>query len=141
MSASAAEAVVRRYFAEVIDGRSDDLGSVFTEDCVVHRRDLPVPIEGREQLGRYFAVSRFTLSCTETTIDGLVATDETVAVRLRHRATFASDLPTPFGLAQAAGKTVEWQAMAWFRVREGQIAEEWVHRDEMAIFAQLGVLP
>ena len=141
MSSAETEAVVRRYFTDVIDGRSADLATVFTEDCVVHRRDLPVPIEGREQLERFLQLSRFTIRETATTIDALIATDDTAAARLRHRVTFAGPVPTPFGMAAAEGRTVEWKAMAWFRVRDGRIAEEWVHRDEMAIFTQLGVVP
>ncbi|MEZ4236681.1 MAG: ester cyclase [Myxococcota bacterium] len=141
MSREAAEAVVRRYFAEVIDGRGEDLSAVFTEDCVVHRRDLPEPIAGREQLERFLLVSRFTLAGTETVIDDLLADEDRVAVRVRHRVTVAGVLQTPFGRVDAAGRTVTWHAMAWFRVRDGRIAEEWVVRDEVAIFDQLGVLP
>jgi predicted ester cyclase len=139
-----AEAVVRRYFAELIDGRSEDpavLAALFTDDCRVHRRDLPVPLEGREQLARFLLLSRLTLRETRTTIDGLVAAGDTVAARVRHRVTFARDLSTPLGPARAEGKTVEWHAMAWFRIADGRIAEEWVVRDEVAIFAQLGLLP
>jgi predicted ester cyclase len=136
---AANEVVVRRFFREVVDARTGDLAELFTEDCRVHRRDLPVPIEGREQLERFLLVSRATIREMNTTIDALVSTDDTVVARLRHRVTFASDFNTPFGPAQAEGRTVEWHAMAWFRMRGGYIAEEWIVRDEVGILAQLGV--
>jgi predicted ester cyclase len=136
---AANEAVVLRFFREVVDARSGDLGALFTEDCRVHRRDLPVPIEGREQLERFLLVSRATIREMVTTIDALVSSEDTVVARLRHRVTFASDFPTPFGTARAEGRTVEWVAMAWFRMQDGRIAEEWIVRDELGILAQLGV--
>ncbi|MEQ1503479.1 MAG: nuclear transport factor 2 family protein [Myxococcota bacterium] len=133
--------LVRRYFSEIVDGRSDDLASVFHPDCTVHRADLPEPIRGIEQLGRFFLVSRFTIRQTTTTIDAVITSGDTAAARVRHRVTFARPLSTPMGPVDAEGRTVEWAAMAWFRIADGRIAEEWVQRDEVAIFRQLGVVP
>jgi len=44
------------------------------------------------------------------------------------------------GRHEVAGKAVNWQAMAIFRIRDGKIAEEWVSRDELGMLIQLDVV-
>lgn len=133
--------LVRRYFDEVIDGRTSDLSELFTDACRIHRWELPEPIVGREAYDRFLAVSRATIRETETTIDALIGDGDQVVARLSHRVTFAGPLFTPFGLVEAAGRTVGWRAMAWFHLVDGRIDELWVGRDEVAVFRQLDLLP
>ena len=140
MSLETNKTVVRRYFEEVIDGRADVLDELFTPDCVIHRLELPEPLQGLDQMKMFLEMSRYSLQQTRTTLHRLVADGDTVAAHLSHRVVFAGMISTPFGARDVAGQSVEWSAMAFFRLREGRIAEEWVNRDELGIFAQLGLV-
>jgi predicted ester cyclase len=75
-----------------------------------------------------------------TTIHDLIADEDRVACRLSHRAVNRDDWTSRLGTHAVAGKTVTWQAIAIFRIRDGKIAEEWVSRDELGMLIQLGVL-
>ena len=140
MSLESNKALVRRYMEEVIDGRADVLAEIFSPDCVIHRLELPEPIQGLEQMQMFLEMARYALQQTRTTIHSLIAEGDTVAAHLSHRVVFAGSIFTPFGAKDVAGQSVEWSAMAFFRIANGRIAEEWVNRDELGIFAQLGLI-
>jgi predicted ester cyclase len=140
MTAEENRATVARYFSEVIDGRRDVLGEIFTPDCAVHRPDLPEPIRGVEQLRNFLEISRFSLLRTATVVLQTVAEGDWVSARLTHEAEFKDSIFTPFGIHEAAGQKVTWSAMALFRFEGGRIAEEWVQRDELGLLRQLGVI-
>ena len=56
------------------------------------------------------------------------------------RAVNRDDWTSRLGKHSVAGKTVTWQAIAIFRLRDRKIAEEWVCRDELGMLIELGVL-
>ncbi|MDC0710662.1 ester cyclase [Stigmatella sp. ncwal1] len=132
--------LVRRYFEEVIDGRADVLDELFTPGCVIHRLELPEPIQGLEQMRMFLEMSRYSIQQTRTTLHRLVAEGDTVAAHLTHHVTFAGMISTPFGAKDVAGQSVQWSAMVFFRIADGKIAEEWVNRDELGILAQVGLV-
>jgi predicted ester cyclase len=132
--------LVQQYFEQVVDGRSELLQDFFSTNCVVHRAELPEPLRGLEQLKQFFAIARRTIRRTSTEIDALIAEPGQVVARVRHKATFDGSIMTPIGLRDVTGKNVEWKAMAMFRFTDDKIAEEWVIRDEVGIFRQLGLI-
>ena len=134
------EKLVRGYFERIVDGRSADLRQFFAEDCVIRRAELPAPINGVEQLEAFLGGARFSIERTDTTIHQLLADGDTVLAHLEHTASFRAPIRTPWGLKDVSGKQVTWSAFARFRCERGKIAEEWVIRDEVAIFKQLGFL-
>lgn len=137
MSTESHKAVVRRYFAEAVDQRNGDiLDELCTADCVIHRPELPEPIEGLGNFKRGFA--RTLYREMTTTIEDLIAEGDRVACRLSHRAVFRGEWTSRLGRHAVAGRTVSWSAIVIFRFREGKIAEEWVSRDELGMLIQLG---
>jgi predicted ester cyclase len=140
MSLENHKTLVRRYFEEVIDGRADVLDELFTPGCVIHRLELPEPIQGLEQMRMFLEMSRYSIQQTRTTLHRLAAEGDTVAAHLTHRVTFAGMISTPLGVKDVAGQSVQWSAMAFFRIEDGKIAEEWVNRDELGILAQVGLV-
>jgi len=131
--------IVRRYFAEAVDQRNGDiLDELCTADCVIHRPELPEPIEGLENFKRGFA--RTLYREMTTTIEDLVAEGDRVACRLSHRAVFRGEWTSRLGRHAVAARTVGWPAIVIFRFRDGKIAEEWVSRDELGMLIQLGVV-
>jgi predicted ester cyclase len=132
--------VVERYFREIVDGRGDNLTDFFCEDCVVHRAELTAPIRGIHELRAFFQQARGAIAETRTQIEDVIVSQDRVAARVRHFATFSAPLPTPLGVRDVSGKSVEWTAMAWFEMSGGRIRREWVQRDEVGIYRQLGLL-
>jgi predicted ester cyclase len=104
----------------------------------LHRPEASEPIRGleafKQALERILRVySEFT-----TTIHDLIAEEDRVACRLSRRAVNRSEWTSCIGRHAVAGKTVSWQAMAIFRIRDGKIEEEWVNRDELGMLIELG---
>lgn len=137
-----AEHVVRRYFAEIVDGRSEvAIDELFAPDCRILRADRSRPIEGRQALRRFVRMSIQAVPEIRTEIISMIGDDSgNVACVLEHEARFGALLLTPVGLAFAKGRKAVWQAMAFFRVVEGRIVEERVIRDEIAILRQIGLV-
>ncbi len=142
MSVAENKVIVRRYFEEIIDGGNIALlDELAASNCIIHRPEAPEPIVGvdafKQALGRILE----TYNELRTTIHDLIAEDDRVACRLSHRAKNRGQWNSRIGCHAVAGKTVTWDAIAIFRIREGRIAEEWVSRDELGMLIQLGVLP
>ena len=142
MSIKAREFIVRRYLNDVLDnGQVDILDELFTSDCIIHRPEYPEPIVGLEHFKAFMALA-FTaiISRMETTLHDIVVDDDLAACRLSHRVVFHKDamLPTRMGPLDVGGRTVEWSAMGISRFAGGKISEEWVYKDEIGLFVQLG---
>jgi len=141
MSTDSNKKIVRRYFEDVLDQRNlDVLDEIVAADCMIHRPEAFEPIRGREAFKHALKRILDVYSEFATTIYDLIAEEDRVACRLSHRAVNRGEWTSRLGTHKLAGKTVTWPAIAVFRIRDGQIAEEWVSRDELGMLIQLGVL-
>ena len=141
MSIEANKAIVRRYFAEVVDNsKLDILGEIVSRDCIIHRPEASEPIRGLEAFRQALEKILRVYSEFTTTVHDLIAEEDRVACRLSHQAVNQSDWTSRLGTHAVAGKTVTWPAIAIFRISDGKIAEEWVSRDELGMLIELGVL-
>ena len=137
MSQDANQAVVQRYFDEVIDaGNRAAMADLFVAGAVQHfpQRDLTF----NPDAGASMAPSR----TMRTTIHHWLAEGDLVMAHLTHHVTFPLDtrFVTQIGPVDVSGRSVHWDAMALFRIEDGRIAEEWVNRDELSILAQLDAI-
>lgn len=71
------------------------------------------------------------------TINRIIAEDDMVAVH----ATLVGTQTGPMGEIPATGNRFESNALAMFRIADGQVAEVWVEWDNVTILRQLGVFP
>lgn len=137
------EAIIRRYFEEVVDGRDPSaVDRLFTTDCRVMRADLGRPMIGRDAVRRFVAASVRAVPFIRTEIEAMVAgVDGHIAVRVRHEARFGPLVITPVGpvLGLDRREPVCWTAMAMFLISDSLIAEEHVVRDEIAILKGMGL--
>ena len=82
-----------------------------------------------------------TYSSLATEVHDIFESEDRVVVRLTHRATGgAGDLRTRIGTYDVNGKTITWDAIVIFRMKNGKIAEEWVNRDELGVLLSAGIL-
>ena len=140
MSIESNKAIVRRYFEEVVDKRKlEILDEIVSMDCVIHRPEASEPIRGLEAFKHALERILQTYSEFTTTIHDLIAEEDRVACRLSHKAVNRGEWTSRLGKHAVTGKTVNWQAIAIFRIRDGKIAEEWVCRDELGMLIELGV--
>lgn len=140
MSIESNKAIVRRYFEEVVDKRKlEILDEIVSMDCVIHRPEASEPIRGLEAFKHALERILQTYSEFTTTIHDLIAEEDRVACRLSHRAVNRNEWTSRLGKHAVTGKTVNWQAIAIFRLRDRKIAEEWVCRDELGMLIELGV--
>jgi predicted ester cyclase len=136
---SAQQKRVLSYFHDVLDGRQIDLiDNMFQPDCALHFGSSDVKgIAGVRSM-----VERIdtTYSRLTTEVHDIFESGDRVAVRLTHRATGAGALRSRIGTYDLNGKSITWDAIVIFRMRNGKIAEEWVNRDELGVLLSAGIL-
>jgi len=140
MSTASHKAIVRRYLEAVDQRNVAMLDDIVATDCIIHRPERPEPLRGLAAFKQFFESIPQVYSELTTTIDDLFAEEDRVACRVSHRAVYRGALISRLGRHAVGGKTVQWSVIAIFRIREGKIAEEWVHRDELGVLLDLGVV-
>jgi predicted ester cyclase len=137
--ASAQQAIVLRYFHEVLDGRKAGVvDSLFLPDCVIHRPEGIV--RGLAGIRGVVERNHSAYSAFATEVHDIFEAGDRVVVRLTHRATGAGVFRSRIGNHDVKGKALTWGAIAIFRMQDGKIAEEWVNRDELGILLSAGAL-
>src|SRR6185369_14280938 len=90
---------------------------------------------------RGFVQARRALFSTfATEIRDIFESGDRVTVRLSHQGIGAGNYRFRTGTYDISGKTVRWDAIAIFRMKQGKVAEEWVSRDELGMLLSSGIL-
>lgn len=127
--------IVRRLLEDVVTGGDVDvIDDLFAPDVIDHT--LTGETTGREPIkdraeGLHAAFSDFS-----ATVAALVAEDDTVALRAIDRGVHEGE----FVGIEPTGREVEYEATAFFRIRDGTIVERWVQPDLFGLLGQLDVL-
>jgi len=133
------EQLVLSYFHEVLDGGKVDLvESMFQPDYVIHFASGDV----KGAAGLHTMVERRVASFSSflTDVHDIFESGDKVVVRLTHRGTGAGNVRSRIGTHDVRGKSVTWDAIVIFRMKNGKIAEEWVNRDELGMLLSAGIL-
>ncbi|HEX5303891.1 MAG TPA: ester cyclase [Streptosporangiaceae bacterium] len=102
-------------------------------DLIINLAELPEPQHGRETWRQGFEMMRRAFPDLRADIEDIVADRDKVAVRVRFRGTHAGE----FLGFPATGRTVEYVSHEFYRIADGQIAEEWICSDMATLFRQL----
>lgn len=94
-------------------------------------------IANRESYKAFFRVFRSSFTDMDWRVHALVADETHVAARWEIEATFAGD----FAGVKADGRRVSFDGMVLYRMRDGLIAETWLHINETMLLAAIGALP
>ena len=87
------EAVVRRYFQEILDGGNLDLvDEIFDPQYVLHDPGSPQEVRGLEGTKRYVGMFRSAFPDIAHTIEDQIAEGDRVVARLRAHATHEGEL-------------------------------------------------
>jgi len=127
-------ALGRRYFEEVWNrGDLDALDRLLAPGYVNHTPSRPDPPPGPAGLKPIVSAIRRAFPDLHYEIRDIVATDDTVVMRVRMTGTHRGDL---FGLAPT-GKRISVDQINIERIRAGRIVEHWRVTDELSLMKQL----
>ena len=128
--------IVRRIRDEVEEQEDfDAIDEIFAEDVVMH---TPMgEFRGPEAIKEMYEQERGAFPDSTETIHEFIAEGDIVAMRLTERGTHGSE----FMGIEPTGRAFEIQTMAFFRLKDGKIAEWWMQPDTLGIMQQLGVNP
>jgi steroid delta-isomerase-like uncharacterized protein len=140
------KAVVRRFFAEVINaGNTDRAGEFVAADYVEHQQ-LP-GAEGRQGIEiakAFLAMMRGAFPDYLFTIEDLVAEGDKVVARVTvsgtHRGEMMELAPTGKQV-RTSGKQVRTSGIEMFRLESGKLAEHWATFDALSMLRQIGMAP
>ena len=130
------EAVVRRFYEEMNNGRKNELASeLFTSDHQMHDPQVPTTA-GPE--GMVAAVSTYQVSVNgHWAINDIFSSDDKVVVRWTGTGEHVAELN---GIPPT-GKKIEVSAISIHRMQDGKIGETWEVWDTLGFLQQLGVVP
>ncbi|GAB3252310.1 ester cyclase [Chitinimonas naiadis] len=93
----------------------------------------PQGLEGPLQASKGF---RKAVPDLTAEVDDLVVAGDRVAVHLHFRGHFSGQ----FGEVQGKGQVVDFQAFDLYRIKDGQIADNWHLEDNLTLMQQLGLV-
>ena len=132
------KAVVQRYVDEMQNAHSlDNIEDIFAEDFVDHMASSGgLYLGGMDGLKRGYATFLNAFPDVHVTVEDMIAEgDKVVAYKTlagTHRGTHLGIPPT--------GKSVQYQIISIYRIKNGKIAEYWGLQDEVSLKRQLGAL-
>ena len=130
------EAVVRRFYEEMNNGRKNELApELFTSDHVLHDPQVPA---GKGPEGMVEVVSTY-----QTGVDGHWGIEEIFSAgdRVVVRWTGSGKHVGEVNGIPATGKPIRVDAITIHRMGDGKIAETWEVWDTLTFLQQIGVVP
>jgi steroid delta-isomerase-like uncharacterized protein len=130
-------AIVRRYYDEVLNGRTVAVLDEIAVADYIENDPFPGMGNGREQLKlRAGALLSAFAPCTFK-IEDIVAEGDRVAVRWRSRGTQSGE----FMGIPPTNRSYEIAGIDFHRLADGRMAEHWHVVDQLSQLQQLGLLP
>ena len=126
-------ALVRESFEAFNASDTERLLAVVAPDLVMHLAEAPEPIRGRETWQQGFEMMKCAFPDLKAHIDGVVAAEDQVAVRVTFQGTHKGEF---LGIP-ATGRTIRYVSHEFYRVEDGVIVEEWICSDTASLFRQL----
>ncbi|WP_369056380.1 ester cyclase [Kineococcus terrestris] len=126
--------LLQRSLALLTSGRVDQLADLLTDDFRINVHGAPTRV-GRDAWRENVAIMQASFSDLSVEVLHALADGDLVAVNLRFTARHTGD----FLGVPATGRTVRYDSLEHYRVRDGLIAEEWIASDVGTLLSQLGV--
>jgi steroid delta-isomerase-like uncharacterized protein len=130
-------AVVRRYYDEVLNGRTVAVLDEIAVEDYIENDPFPGMGNGREQLKLRAGALLSAFSPCIFKIEDIVAEGDRVAVRWRSRGTQSGEF---MGIPPTS-RSYEIAGIDFHRLADGRMAEHWHVVDQLSQLQQLGLLP
>lgn len=125
---------VRRFLEHTHGGRFDVIDELVDANIITHGFPCGTNPASRAEYRAFFENLDELWADMVFELHALVANEHHVAARFTVIGTHASDA---MGIP-ATGRRVTFDGMALYRMKDGRIAETWLHPDNAAILEQLG---
>lgn len=135
--------LVRRHFEEIWNCRNlaaceELMATDFTENAAApFARSAPGHVSGPQAMRGTVEWLVAQFPDIHMTIEHIVADGDIVVARITSEGTNTGKIN---GFLPPSGKRWRAEQSHWFRVRDGQLAEHWATRDDLASMLQLGVI-
>jgi steroid delta-isomerase-like uncharacterized protein len=142
MSSAENEAVVRRFWTEVLDpdgGYIEGIEDVWADDLIWHGPHALGTVQGKAAFEKVFTTILNGFPDLKVTPEKIVADDDENLVATRyswqgtHTGEFLGVPPT--------GRAVTVTGISIYRVANGKIVEEWFQQDMLGLLQQIGAVP
>lgn len=130
------EALARRFYDEIVNGRNLDLIDELVSPDFVEHEEFPGLPEGRDGVKAFFGMMLQAFPDLRFEVEEVIATEDTAAARLRMRGTQQG----PFMDIPPTGRQIDVPAIDWVRIKDGQAVEHWGVTDSGAMMQQLGIV-
>jgi steroid delta-isomerase-like uncharacterized protein len=126
--------LIRRYYAEMWNEWNFDLAKEILAPGIAFRGSLGTETRGRAAFCDYMRKVRAAFPDFHNAIENIVAENDQVVARLTYTGTHEGEI---FGVAPTHRK-MSYSGAAFFRIRDGQVAEGWVLGDIFGLLKSLG---
>jgi steroid delta-isomerase-like uncharacterized protein len=132
---------VRRAYEDLFNTQNDDLiGELYDSSYVSHDANGDTP--GLDGLRASFDRFAGAMPDVQSAIEETVAEGDLVASLVTIKGTFTNDLMSAPGVTVPANnQPIQITAIAFHRLSDGKIVEDWILYDRLDFFQQLGILP
>ena len=129
--------IARRLTEEPWRGKLDEVIDLVADDYVGHIPGAPEPIRGKDGFREFIGVYLTGFPDAKIVVDDAIAEGEIVAHRWTATGTNTGER---FGMP-ATGKQATVTGIAYARIVDGQLREDWNSWDTLGMLQQLGVIP
>jgi steroid delta-isomerase-like uncharacterized protein len=130
---AAARALVERFYNEVWNQADEHAAREILHRNFVFRGSLGPDLRGSDGFTDYLRAVHAALAGFTCTIEELIETQDSAAAKMLFRGTHRA----PFFGVEATGRDIVWNGAAFFKIKDGLIAELWVLGDIDAVKRQL----
>jgi len=131
MTPGANEALVRRLYDAVWSSDDFDVADELVAATETHHEHGDIAPGGPEMQKLAARAFRAAFPDAHFTLELVVSAADMVAVRWRCTATYV----------ETGAKVADYVGVNFFRIADGKIVEIWDTRDDLGLFAQLGLVP
>jgi steroid delta-isomerase-like uncharacterized protein len=128
------EAVVRRFYEELWNGRRSAVAEEIIADTFHFRGSLGSMLTGRDEFRRYVEAVFTAFPDWDNRIDEILATGERVVTRM----TWTGTHQGPLGNVKPTGARVEYCGAGFFTLSASLIEQAWIVGDTQELWRALG---
>jgi predicted ester cyclase len=131
MSAESNEALVRRLYDAVWSSDDFDVADELVAEAEIHHDHGGTAVGGPEAQKRAARAFRAAFPDADFAVELVVSAGDLVAARWRCTATHA----------ETGTRIADYVGVNFVRIADGKVVETWDTRDDLGLFAQLGLVP
>jgi ketosteroid isomerase-like protein len=135
------EGVVAAFLTALVDGDTEAMADLVTEDAVLHQPRWPLDVEGREAIVEKTRSAEGTFADVAIKVDQSVRSGDRIAAQATASGRNVGALRMEDREIAPTGRAFTVPQFGIYRLEDGKVAEAWVLADALGIVEQLDNLP